>query len=262
MTLTPEEKAAVEQAGSEPVRLEVPETHREYVLLRAKTNPPIQARIQRDSRSFGKFCFTLSAPTSMLSCARCWWRSGPARASRGWQSGTPRPAWAGREAGRNRPEFQPARGTISPLETLRAPAPPRSSSAPFSGSLAIRTPGLVRHERREGKTTLRARVAQPPEFSPPANPGHPTSPCGESSARPTKRTRALSWAIFETNPTPSALATKRTRRHTGQVAAILTLRQNELGPGQNELGTVAKRTRARDGRTRGLVPARRNLLRS
>jgi hypothetical protein len=34
MTITPEMKEAVERAGSEPVRLEDPETHMAYVMIR------------------------------------------------------------------------------------------------------------------------------------------------------------------------------------------------------------------------------------
>jgi hypothetical protein len=44
MTITPELRQAVDAAGDEPVRLEDPETHRAYVLLKAE----VYDRIRED----------------------------------------------------------------------------------------------------------------------------------------------------------------------------------------------------------------------
>jgi hypothetical protein len=60
MTLTPELRQAVEKAGDEPVRVEDPETHTTYVVLREDVYRRLHAltRIDHSDRSlfeFGEF---------------------------------------------------------------------------------------------------------------------------------------------------------------------------------------------------------------
>lgn len=60
MTITPEQKRAVEQAGEAPVRVEDPETHTAYLLVREDVYRRLhaQAAVDHDDRSlfeFGEF---------------------------------------------------------------------------------------------------------------------------------------------------------------------------------------------------------------
>ncbi len=60
MTLTPELKRAVEQAGDEPVRIEDPETHTAYLIVREEVYREMfkQTAIDHSDRSlyeFGEF---------------------------------------------------------------------------------------------------------------------------------------------------------------------------------------------------------------
>ena len=48
MTITPELKHAIEQAGDEPVRVEDPETHSAYVLIRVDLYDKMRKTFQRE----------------------------------------------------------------------------------------------------------------------------------------------------------------------------------------------------------------------
>ena len=48
MTITPEIRQAVDQAGDGPLRLEDPETHSEYVLLKAEVYDRMHAVIEAE----------------------------------------------------------------------------------------------------------------------------------------------------------------------------------------------------------------------
>lgn len=61
MTLTPEQKEAISQSGNKPVRLEDPETHTAYLIVREEDYRQLftQAAIDHTDRSLyevGEFC--------------------------------------------------------------------------------------------------------------------------------------------------------------------------------------------------------------
>jgi hypothetical protein len=55
MTLTPELKRAVEQAGDEPVRVEDPETHTTYVVIREDLYRRLQEAIPESDFTLHEF---------------------------------------------------------------------------------------------------------------------------------------------------------------------------------------------------------------
>ncbi len=50
MTLTPEQRQAIREAGGEPIRLEDPETKQAYVLIEEDTYRRLQAVLEYDDR--------------------------------------------------------------------------------------------------------------------------------------------------------------------------------------------------------------------
>jgi hypothetical protein len=57
MTITDEIRQAIERTGGQPVRLEDPETHQWYVLLRADVYDRIQRVFDEEDRQFAEAMF-------------------------------------------------------------------------------------------------------------------------------------------------------------------------------------------------------------
>jgi hypothetical protein len=73
--LTPEQWRLIEQAGGRPLRIEDPETHEAYVLIRADAYERVRVVIEPASANDLHIPEGIRKPQKAI-CPRCWWIGG------------------------------------------------------------------------------------------------------------------------------------------------------------------------------------------